>query len=111
MALTGAPFTASMRKMGARFPGAEKTSRRRTGVRWALCSAARMSLSRFRRWTRKNCPPGLRYRAEAEENAEEAFEQRRELNALRHKMHKAVEEEDFETAIELRDMIRKMENK
>ena len=46
-----------------------------------------------------------------EENAEEAFEQRRELNALRHKMHKAVEEEDFETAIELRDMIRKMENK
>ena len=26
-------------------------------------------------------------------------------------MHKAVEEEDFETAIELRDMIRKMENK
>ena len=49
--------------------------------------------------------------AEAEENAEEAFEQRRELNALRHKMHKAVEEEDFETAIELRDMIRKMENK
>ena len=49
--------------------------------------------------------------AEAEENAEEAFEQRRELNALRHKMHQAVEEEDFETAIELRDMIRKMENK
>ena len=49
--------------------------------------------------------------AEAEENAEEAFEQRRGLNALRHKMHKAVEEEDFETAIELRDMIRKMENK
>ena len=48
--------------------------------------------------------------AEAEENAEEAFEQRRELNALRHKMHKAVEEEDFETAIELRDMIRKMES-
>ena len=29
MALTGAPFTASMRKMGARFPGAEKTSRRK----------------------------------------------------------------------------------
>ncbi len=49
--------------------------------------------------------------AEAEEHAEEAFEERRELNALRHKMHKAVEEEDFETAIELRDMIRKMENK
>ena len=49
--------------------------------------------------------------AEAEEHAEEAFERRRELNALRHKMHKAVEEEDFETAIELRDMIRKMENK
>ena len=47
----------------------------------------------------------------AEEHAEEAFEERRELNALRHKMHKAVEEEDFETAIELRDMIRKMENK
>ena len=60
--------------------------------------------------------PGVRedaypLEAEAEENAEEAFEQRRELNALRHKMHKAVEEEDFETAIELRDMIRKMENK
>ena len=70
MALTGAPFTASMRKMGARFPGAEKTSCRRTGVRWALCSAARMSLSRFRRWTRKNCPPGLRYRAEAEQSSE-----------------------------------------
>ena len=49
--------------------------------------------------------------AKAEEKGEEAFEQRRELNALRHKMHKAVEEEDFETAIELRDMIRKMENK
>ena len=49
--------------------------------------------------------------AEAEEHAEEAFEERRELNALRHKMHKAVEAEDFETAIELRDMIRKMENK
>ena len=49
--------------------------------------------------------------AEAEEHAEEAFERRRELNALRHRMHKAVEEEDFETAIELRDRIRKMENK
>ena len=49
--------------------------------------------------------------AEAEEHAEEAFERRRELNALRHRMHKAVEEEDFETAIELRDTIRKMENK
>ena len=64
----------------------------------------------------KNCMVGQmkvlkKSKAEAEENAEEAFEQRRELNALRHKMHKAVEEEDFETAIELRDMIRKMENK
>lgn len=49
--------------------------------------------------------------AKAEERAEEAFEHRRELNALRHKMHEAVEAEDFETAIELRDMIRRMENK
>ena len=32
-------------------------------------------------------------------------------NACIEAMHKAVEEEDFETAIELRDMIRKMENK
>ena len=30
---SGAPFTASIRKMGAHFPGTEKTSLRRTGVR------------------------------------------------------------------------------
>ena len=69
------------------------------------------NLNAFRLKEKAKAAQIAREKAEAEENAEEAFEQRRELNALRHKMHKAVEEEDFETAIELRDMIRKMENK
>ncbi len=49
--------------------------------------------------------------AEAEERAEEAIEQRRHLNTLRRKMYEAVEKEDFEQAIELRDQIHAIENK
>lgn len=49
--------------------------------------------------------------AEAEEHAEEAIEQRRRLNTLRRKMYEAIEKEDFEQAIELRDQIHAIENK
>lgn len=46
-----------------------------------------------------------------EDEAEKAIAQRRELNTLRRKMYEAVENEDFEQAIELRDKIRAIENK
>lgn len=46
--------------------------------------------------------------AEAEKRAEEALARRHEINSLRHRMYKAIDEEDFETAIELRNKIREL---
>lgn len=44
------------------------------------------------------------------ENVDPELNRRREIKALRHQMHMAAKEENFEKAAELRDKLRKLEN-